>query len=92
MNYLLNSKSFKVRLSNEGKGFTRINLKMEKVTDFNIIIPPKAEQVFIARYLDEKTQKIDIIVTNIKSQIDTLKELRRTLINDVVTGKIKVTA
>lgn len=36
INYLLNSKSFKERLSNEGKGFTRINLKMEKVTDFNI--------------------------------------------------------
>jgi len=90
INYLLNSKSFKERLSNEGKGFTRINLKMEKVTDFNIIAPPKTEQAAISSYLDEKTQKIDSIVSNIKSQIEILKELRKTLINDVVTGKIKV--
>ena len=34
---------------------------------------------------------IDVIVANIQKQIDTLKELRKTLINDVLTGKIKVT-
>lgn len=56
----------------------------------NIIYPPLSEQVAIANYLDEKTQKIDSIVSNIKTQIETLKELRKTLINDVVTGKIKV--
>jgi len=57
----------------------------------NIIYPPLSEQVAIATYLDEKTQKIDSIVSNIKAQIETLTELRKTLINDVVTGKIKVT-
>ena len=31
------------------------------------------------------------IISNIKTQIETLKELRKTLINDVVTGKIKIT-
>jgi hypothetical protein len=40
--------------------------------------------------LDEKTQKIDEIIANIKSQIEFLKELRLTLINEAVTGKIKV--
>ncbi len=54
--------------------------------------PPMDEQVAIANYLDEKTQKIDSIVSNIKTQIGTLKELRKTLINDVVTGKIKVSS
>jgi type I restriction enzyme S subunit len=56
----------------------------------HIAFPPLAEQTAIATYLDEKTQKIDAIVTNIGKQIETLKELRKTLINDVVTGKIKV--
>lgn len=56
----------------------------------HIAFPPKEEQTAIANYLDEKTQKIDAIVSNIGKQIDTLKELRKTLINDVVTGKIKV--
>lgn len=56
----------------------------------NIAFPPLKEQTEIARYLDDKTQTIDKIVENINTQISTLKELRKTLINDVVTGKIKV--
>ena len=91
LNYLLLSDNYRKSLITEGKGFTRINLKMEKVTDFFVYLPPtKAEQIAIANYLDEKTTKIDAIVTNIGKQIETLKELRKTLINDVVTGKIKV--
>lgn len=52
--------------------------------------PSYDEQKLIADYLDKKTAQIDRIVTNINNQIDKLKKLRKTLINDVVTGKIKV--
>jgi len=54
------------------------------------MIPPISEQQAIADYLDTKTAHIDNIVTTINTQIDKLKELRKILINDVVTGKIKV--
>ncbi len=91
INYLLLSDSYRQLLIVEGKGFTRINLKMEKVNDFFIHIPQtKTEQTEIAQYLDDKTSTIDAIITNIGKQIDHLKELRKTVINDVVTGKIKV--
>ena len=91
LNYLLLSDNYRKQLITEGKGFTRINLKMEKVTDFVVYLPPtKNEQIQIAEYLDEKTQKIDSVINNITTQITALKELRKTLINDVVTGKIKV--
>ena len=91
INYLLLSDSYRHLLIVEGKGFTRINLKMEKVNDFFIHIPPtKAEQTEIAKYLDDKTNTIEAIITNIETQIDHLAALRKTLINDVVTGKIKV--
>lgn len=53
-------------------------------------VPPLEEQRVIATYLDEKTDQIDRIVTTINTQIDKLKDLRKALINDVVTGKIKV--
>ena len=53
--------------------------------------PSYEEQKAIADYLDTKTAHIDRIVETINTQIDKLKELRKTLINDVVTGKIKVT-
>lgn len=52
--------------------------------------PPYDEQVKIANYLDEKTSKIDSIVEVIGKKIEVLKEFRKTLINDVVTGKVKV--
>jgi type I restriction enzyme S subunit len=54
-------------------------------------LPSLSEQIAIANYLDEKTAHIDRIVATINSQINKLKELRLTLINDVVTGKIKIT-
>jgi type I restriction enzyme S subunit len=56
----------------------------------NIAFPPLKEQTKVANYLDDKTQTICKIVSNINTQIQTLKELRKTLINDAVTGKIKV--
>jgi len=57
---------------------------------FSISVPPYEEQVAIANYLDEKTSKIDSIVEIIGKKIEVLKEFRKTLINDVVTGKVKV--
>ncbi len=72
-------------------GSAQENISKTQLEIFKIIIPPKEEQTAIAIYLDEKTQKIDAIVANIQKQIETLKELRKTLINDVVTGKVKVT-
>lgn len=93
INYLLLSDSYRQKLLVEGKGFTRINLKMEKINNFSVIIPStKKEQQQITDYLDAKTSTIDKIVKNIETQITTLKELRKTLINEVVTGKVKVSA
>ncbi|WP_028401053.1 restriction endonuclease subunit S [Ectobacillus panaciterrae] len=90
INHLLASEQYRNSLSVEGKGFTRINLKIEKINDLLVIIPPFSEQKAIADYLDTKTAHIDRIVETINIQIDKLKELRKTLINDVITGKIKV--
>ena len=59
-----------------------------KAIDF--AFPDYEEQKAIADYLDTKTAHIDRIIEAINTQIEKLKELRKTLINDVVTGKIKV--
>ncbi|MFA9399163.1 MAG: restriction endonuclease subunit S [Clostridiaceae bacterium] len=91
INYLLISKTYRNSISIEGKGFTRINLKIEKINNLVIVIPPLQEQQAIANYLDTKTTQMDHIIATINTEIEKLKELRKTLINDVVTGKIKVT-
>jgi len=90
--YYYFSEKFKLINDILAQGSTnQTELQKDWLLAFSICIPPKQEQIAIANYLDEKTQKIDSIVSNIRSQIETLKELRKTLINDVVTGKIKVT-
>ena len=92
LNYQLQSDTFRKIMQIEGKGFTRMNLKMEKVNDFTIYIPDSIEeQATIVKYLNERNAQIDTILTNISEQITKLTQLRKTLINDVVTGKIKVT-
>lgn len=65
-------------------------LNQKLIANALLVYPPKQEQTAIAEYLDKKTRLIDDIVSNIETQIEKLKELRKTLINDVVTGKIKV--
>lgn len=67
-------------------------LNQRLISNTVLVYPPLSEQTQIANYLDQKTQTIDKLVSNINTQITTLKELRKTLINDAVTGKIKVVA
>lgn len=90
INYLLSTSTFRDMMILGGKGFTRINLKIEKINDFTILKPPYEVQIEISNYLDAKTNKIDEITQTIESKITLLKELRKTLINDAVIGKIKV--
>lgn len=71
-------------------GGLRSTMRFDDIKVIPFVIPPLDEQKAIAKYLDKKTAQIDRIVTAINTQIDKLKDLRKALINDVVTGKIKV--
>jgi type I restriction enzyme, S subunit len=66
------------------------DLRYTDFADFMFTVPPLAEQIAITNYLDEKTGKIDSIIVKIEESIVFLNEFRKTLINDAVTGKIKV--
>ena len=48
------------------------------------------EQSEIIVRIKNQTSKIELAVENLANQIDKLKEYKTTLINDAVTGKIKV--
>jgi type I restriction enzyme, S subunit len=77
-------------LNSLGTGTTYIAISLSAVKNLKIPYPPFSEQVAIATYLDHQTGKLSAIVTNLGLQIGVLKELRKTLINDVVTGKIRI--
>lgn len=71
-------------------GSTMKHILKSDFDNLEIETPNYKEQKQIANYLDKKTAQIDKITETINTQIEKLKELRKTLINDVVTGKIKV--
>lgn len=87
LNYQLNSAEYRDALRFEARGFTRINIKIDRIASHFVSLPPFWEQQAIAGYLDEKCLKIDASIDNIGKQIDALKRLKRALINEVVTGQ-----
>jgi len=90
LNYLLQSKTYRNYFSLVGRGFTRINIKQEYINNLISLIPPLPEQQKIVSYIEEKISKIDNLIQLQQKQIEKLKEYKTTLIDEVVTGKIKV--
>lgn len=66
----------------EGQSINYSILKYEMIP-----VPPLEEQREIVNYLDDKCSKIDSIIEKIELKIERLKELKRSLINEVVTGQ-----
>jgi type I restriction enzyme S subunit len=87
VNFQLRSDLFRDAMRLEGRGFTRINLKIDKITSQFVSLPPLSEQQTIACYLDAQSEKIDRIVANINMQLDKLTNLKKSLINECVTGE-----
>lgn len=79
-------------VSSLGKGIRERSseFRHKEFAPLELPVPPFEEQKAIADYLKAKTAHIDKIIETIHLEIEKLKELRKTLINDVVTGKIKV--
>lgn len=85
-NYLFKALDCRKIFHGMGKG-VRLTLSFNELRTFEIPIPPKTEQEEIVYYLDEKCGKIDIIIEKIETKIERLKQLKRSLINEVVTGQ-----
>jgi len=90
MHWILCSSMFRNYIDLTKGGSTIHHLYQNVFERFSYSCPSLPEQKAIADYLDTKTAHIDLIIETINTQIGKLKELRKTLINDVVTGKIKV--
>lgn len=85
LNYLLNSSILSKLVSLEGRGFTRINLRMEGVQNLPVFYPSITEQTVIASYLDHITTQVDELISKKKQFITLLQEERTAVINQVVT-------
>ena len=67
---------------------TQKNISMGDIPKIISTLPPLNEQTAIAKFLDDKTAKIDQAITIKKNQIELLKERKLSLINKAVTKGI----
>lgn len=85
--YYILSESFINRVEMLSKGTSYPAINASDLVSINVLIPPLPEQRVIATYLDDKCAKIDTIVSNLNKQISRYADLKRSLIDEVITGK-----
>ena len=87
--YLLRSGMYVKEFKRHSKGIidSRLRLYNDRFNNISAIYPPIPAQRAIATYLDDKCAKIDTIVSNLDKQISRYADLKRSLIDEVITGK-----
>ena len=84
LNYQILGHLHREMISVEGKGFTRINLRQDKINDLIVFFPSIQEQKQIVQFLDEKTELIDKLISTKEQKIQLLNSQRNSLINEVI--------
>lgn len=89
INYQLLSKAYRSLVLTEANGYTRINLKIDKINDIPLKTPPTLdEQIAIANYLDKKTAEIDELIKQKEELLLRFEEEKEATINQAVTKGI----
>ncbi len=65
-------------------------LTINAINNMKVPIPPKDEQQNIIEYLTIEVEKINTLKENVKKQIEKLKEYKKSLIYEYVTGKKQI--
>lgn len=68
----------------------RQSLSYKDFKKLNVLLPPKSEQEKIVKYIENKISKIDKLVNLEQEYIKSLKEYKASLIDSVVTGKVRI--
>lgn len=66
------------------------DFRYETFARLSLPLPPLSEQEAIVTYIQRKTEEIDRLIAMTEQEIARIKELKQSLISDVVTGRIKV--
>lgn len=67
------------------------NLNIDLISKFVIPLPPYEEQMNIVEYIDHIVPKIDSLIAIKQQKIETLKDYKKSVIYEAVTGKIDLT-
>lgn len=90
LRYYFLSHSFIGEVGSLIHGGVNKNIHADNIKDTHIVLPPVEEQHAIADYLDEKCNEIDTLISIKQSKIDALKEYKKSIIYEYITGKKEV--
>lgn len=82
--------ALKDQLTLLGRGTTFLELSTSALANFKIIIPKDEEQICIVNYLDCQCRKIDSILKDKQQQLEKIRQQKKSLIYEYVTGKKRV--
>ena len=86
MAYLLEAGDFSRFIT----GSAQPKLSQDNLKNFKIVIPSLNEQDFLADYLDKKCSQTDTLISIKQQKIDELKEYKKSMIYEYITGKKQV--
>lgn len=69
---------------------TRASLNQDLLKNLVVLLPSIDEQKYIANYLNTKSQQIDTLIAIKQEKIQELKDYKKSVIYEYVTGKKKV--
>ncbi len=87
LNYALNSNYVQTQKSRGKAKLKVVHISAFEIGSTYIILPPISEQHSIAAYLDEKCADIDRLIALKQQKIESLKEYKKSVIYEAVTGK-----
>lgn len=88
--YWLNTSYFKEYIYLSALGSAQPNISSKGIKNFRILFPLIEDYERIIENLELLCQKVDDAIGSCKNQISLLQERKQIIINEVVTGKIKV--
>ena len=90
--YVFRTKGIAAECYKYGRGIMMMRWRTysSEFKQIQISYPPIAEQQAIADYLDEKCADIDSLIQTKQEKIDSLKEYKKSIIYEYVTGKKEV--
>ena len=88
--YLFQTDCWRSQIRKMVNGVKLFSIPQKLLSSTDIITPPLSEQQSIATYLDQKCSEIDVLISIKQQKIEKLKDYKKSLIFECVTGKRKV--
>ncbi len=71
-------------------GATSPHVNIERIRNFEMVLPPLTEQLEIVAHIEEQVRGVEALTSRAQDEIELVREYRARLIADVVTGKLDV--